>query len=592
MHNTKIRLTTMNSEFEIRALHVNDRRTRLMVEAFLAENGLRLDTVEQYFGIFRLEEDELLAAGGLYHDIIKCVAVRQEMREERLFNMLVSHLMSVAMQNGYFSTKVYTKPENLDIFTSLGYKLIAQSPHALFMENSLSELNRYKNYLTTQRQEVSGSKMGLIIMNANPFTKGHRYLVEQASAQVDHLFIIVVKENLSLFDYRYRLEMVDKGCADMDNVSVLEGSDYQISAATFPTYFLKQVTDATDEHILLDLDVCIQHIIPALSTAGTSITRFAGNEPTDPLTARYNQLMREVLPQHGVGFVEIPRLQQNGHPISASNLRATYDLLLLYPTSIPYAIGIFATMALRQELDLSPKPGLIDQQDNGAHSDMNYTVMLHGIKAIEPYFIRLASMGYGPELPIPQHILRCGREAEEAMLAATNGVNTHKGAIFALGLFCIAAANSFYHLQRISAELVRSAIQTMAQKIPTADNTHGAAVRKQYHIKGALDLAIEGYSYLFNLWLPFYRDHIADNHPELRLLLYIISTLDDNNLYHRGGEQLAHEAQQRCNQVLQDFNIENIQALNSWMKARNLSPGGSADMLALTLLAAHLIYNK
>ena len=106
MHNTKIRLTTMNSEFEIRALHVNDRRTRLMVEAFLAENGLRLDTVEQYFGIFRLEEDELLAAGGLYHDIIKCVAVRQEMREERLFNMLVSHLMSVAMQNGYFSTKV------------------------------------------------------------------------------------------------------------------------------------------------------------------------------------------------------------------------------------------------------------------------------------------------------------------------------------------------------------------------------------------------------------------------------------------------------------------------------------------------------
>ena len=154
--------------------------------------------MEQYFGIFRLEEDELLAAGGLYHDIIKCVAVRQEMREERLFNMLVSHLMSVAMQNGYFSTKVYTKPENLDIFTSLGYKLIAQSPHALFIENSLSELNRYKNYLTTQRQEVSGSKMGLIIMNANPFTKGHRYLVEQASAQVDHLFIIVVKENLSL----------------------------------------------------------------------------------------------------------------------------------------------------------------------------------------------------------------------------------------------------------------------------------------------------------------------------------------------------------------------------------------------------------
>ena len=78
----------MNSEFEIRSLNVNDRRTRLKVEDFLAENGLRLDTVEQYFGIFRLEEDDILAAGGLYHDIIKCVAVRQDMREERMFNML------------------------------------------------------------------------------------------------------------------------------------------------------------------------------------------------------------------------------------------------------------------------------------------------------------------------------------------------------------------------------------------------------------------------------------------------------------------------------------------------------------------------
>lgn len=581
----------MNSEFEIRALNVNDRRTRLKVESFLADNGLRLDAVEQYFGIFRLEEDDLLASGGLYHDIIKCVAVRQDMREERLFNMLVSHLMSVAMQEGYFSTKVYTKPQNLDIFTSLGFKLIAQSPKALFMENSLSELNRYKGYLNAHRQEVSGSKMGLIIMNANPFTKGHRYLVEQASAQVDHLFIIVVKENLSLFDYRYRLEMVAKGCADMENVSVLKGSDYQISAATFPTYFLKQVTDATDEHILLDLDVCLRHIIPSLANDGDQIIRFAGSEPSDPLTARYNRLMQELLPQNGVPFVEIPRMEQSGNPISASTLRNTYNLTLLYPTSIPYAIGIFATQALREELDLTPKPGLIDRQDNGAHGDMNYAVMLRSIQAIEPYFIQLAAMGCNLELPTAQPIIQCGLEAEKAMLSATNGVNTHKGAIFSMGLFCIAAANSFYHLQRVSPDLLRSAIQSMAQEIPSAHNTHGAAVRQQYRVKGALDLAVEGYAQLFEQWLPFYREHIAQEQPQLRLLLHIISTLDDNNLYHRGGEQLAHEAQQRCAEVLQDFTIENIQALNDWMKARNLSPGGSADMLALTLLAAHLIYN-
>lgn len=581
----------MNSEFEIRSLNVNERRTRGKVEDFLAENGLRLDTVEQYFGIFRLEEDDILAAGGLYHDIIKCVAVRQDMREERLFNMLVSHLMSVAMQNGYFSTKVYTKPQNLDIFNSLGFKPIAQSPHALFMENSLSELNRYKAYLATERSQVTDSNLGLIIMNANPFTKGHRYLVEQASAQVEHLFVIVVKENLSLFDYSHRLEMVTRGCADIANVTVLEGSDYQISAATFPTYFLKQVTDATDEHIRLDLDICLRHIIPSLSAPRSHWTRFAGSEPTDPLTARYNELMREILPQQAVDFVEIARLEQNGQAVSASALRSTYDLTLLYPTSIPFAIGVFAAEALREELNLTPKPGLIDRQDNGAHGDMNHAVMLRSIRAIEPYFIQLAAMGNHLELPTAQDIIRCGLEAEKAMFAATNGINTHKGAIFSMGLFCIAAANSFYHLQRVSPDLLQSAIKTMAQEIPAAHDTHGANVRQQYRVKGALDLAVEGYGQLFEQWLPFYRQHVADDYPQQRLLLYIISTLDDNNLYHRGGEQLAHEAQQRCAQVLQDFSMENILVLNDWMKTRNLSPGGSADMLAFTLFAAHLLYN-
>lgn len=581
----------MNSEFEIRALNINDRRTRLKVEAFLAEAGLRLEAVERYFGIFRLEEDDILASGGLYRDIIKCVAVRQDMREERLFNMLVSHLMSEAMQEGYYSTKVYTKTQNLDIFTSLGFKLIAQSPKVLFMENSLSELNRYKGYLNAQRSDALGDNIGFIVVNANPFTIGHRYLVEQASAQVDHLFVVVVKENLSLFDYRYRLEMVAKGCADIGNVSVLEGSDYQISAATFPSYFLKQVTDATDEQILLDLDVCLRHIIPALTPSGGRVTRFAGSEPSDPLTARYNQLMQEVLPQRGVRFVEVPRKELDGNPVSASAFRSTCNLALVYPTGVSYAIGVVAAQALCEELALTPKPGLIDRQDNGAHSDMSYALMLRSIQAIEPYFVRLAAMGYNFELPTAQAVVQCGLEAEKAMLSATGGVNTHRGAIFAVGLFCIAAANSYYHLQRVSPDLVRSAIRSMAREIPSANNTHGAAVRQQYRVKGARDLAAEGYLQLFGQWLPFYREHIADSHTQLRLLLYIISTLDDNNLYHRGGEQMAHEAQQRCAEVLQDFSIENVQALGKWMKACNLSPGGSADMLALTLFAAHLIYN-
>ena len=577
----------MISEFEIRQLSVHDRRTRAKVESFLAQNELRLDDVDAYYGIFRLDEEEILAGGGLKRDIIKCVAVREDMRDEHLFNMLVSHLMSVAREEGHFSCKVYTKPKNLAIFQSLGFKLIAQSPQALFMQNSLSELNKYKAYLAEKANQVCAKRRGLIIMNANPFTRGHRYLVEQASSQVDHLFVIVVKENVSLFDYRYRLAMVSKGCSDLGNVTVLEGSDYQISSATFPTYFLKQVTDATDEHIRLDLDVCVRHIIPALGITA----RFVGTEPTDKLTARYNELMHEVLEAQFVKVEEIERLTIEDKVVNASRARQLGDLSIVYPTSTPYVLGVMAAEAMRCELELKGKPGLIGPTDNGAHSDMNYDMMRRSIDAIEPFLVDLALLCYAENLPESQEVIRHGVMAEKAMIEATGGVNTHKGAIFALGMMVAGVAHCVYRLHKIDIQQVREAIKILAEEIPTTNNTHGAEVRKKHHIKGALDMAIEGYAQLFDDWMPFYQKIKDNEHAGLRLLLHIVATLEDNNLYHRGGAELTQEAQQRCAQLADNFRIEDNEALNEWMKSRNLSPGGSADMLALTLFAAHIIYN-
>lgn len=563
--------------------------TRSKVESFLKQYDLRLDAVEQYFAIFRLEEDEILAGGGLQGDVIKCVAVKEELREERLFNMLVSHLMSQAMTNGIYSVKVYTKPQNLNIFLSLGFKLIAQSPHALFMENSLSELDKYKHYLNGKREVAdSTSGNGLIIMNANPFTKGHRYLVEQASAKVKHLFVIVVKENKSLYDYKYRLAMVTQGCADLNNVSVLEGSDYQISAATFPTYFLKQVTDATDEHILLDLDVCIRHIIPTLGIT----RRFVGSEPTDALTARYNELMHKTLPMNGVEVIEIPRLESMGKAISASRVRNDADLSMVYPTSVPYVIGVMATQSLLQELDTNPKPGLIDKTDDGAHNDMNYALMRRSISSLDPWMVEFARMGYRNELPATEQVTAQGKEAEKDMLQATNGINTHKGALFALGLTAIAAANSYYNSQTITAGELQRGIIELSKQIPRTDNTHGAEVREKYGIKGALDMAQEGYSPLFNDWLPYYKRCHSDEYADIKLLLRIITTLYDNNIYYRRGEALAEEVRHHATELLEDFSIEKTMEMNEWMIKENLSPGGSADMMALTFFIDQLLKNE
>lgn len=577
----------MISEFEICQLSLHDRRSRKKVEDFLALNELRLDEVDSYYGIFRLEEEEILAGGGLKRDIIKCVAVREELREEHLFNMLVSHLMSVAREEGHFSCKVYTKPKNLAIFQSLGFKLIAQSPQALFMENSLTELNRYKAHLAKASDRHKGERRGLIIMNANPFTKGHRYLVETAAAQVDQLFVVVVKENRSMFDYKYRLEMVESGCADIANAHVLEGSDYQISEATFPTYFLKQVTDATDEHIRLDLDVCLRHIVPSLGITH----RFVGSEPTDKLTARYNELMHEVLEPQGVEVVEVERLTLKDMVINASRVRQVGDLSLLFPTSVPFVLGVLAAQAMRDELNLKGKPGLIGPDDNGSHSDMNYEVMMRSINAIEPYLVKLAQLSYSDEMPAVTTVTSIGLQAESAMLEATGGVNTHKGAIFALGMMVAGIAHSVYRLHQVDVAQIREAIMTLAKGMPATSDTHGAAVRQKHHVKGALDMALEGYAQLFEDWMPYFQQVKEDEQARLRLLLHIVSTLEDNNLYHRGGAELTLESQQRCAQVADNFRTEDNEALAEWMKKHNMSPGGSADMLALSLFAAHIIYN-
>ena len=222
-------------------------------------------------------------------------------------------------------------------------------------------------------------------MNANPFTLGHRYLVETASEQVEKLFVIPVKEDVSLFPYEERLEMIRRGCEGL--ATVLDGSDYQISAATFPTYFLKDLSEASETQMLLDLDLFGRHIAPALGAT----VRFVGTEPSDPLTARYNELMKEVLPSYGIQVVEIPRL--NG--VQASNVRKALEhgsfqtaASMTPPTTWPYLIAELMARALRIELDTPLKPGLVDKDSNGAHSDMDYALMKGSIDVIRRSFIR------------------------------------------------------------------------------------------------------------------------------------------------------------------------------------------------------------
>ena len=480
----------------------------------------------------------------------------------------------------------------------------------------------YLNTSTPQHLNTTMQPTGCIVMNCNPFTLGHRYLIEQAAKQVERLYVMVVREDCSLFAYTERKAMVEQGVADIENVNVIDGSDYAISRATFPTYFLKRLDDAADTQMLLDLDLFRRHIAPALGAT----VRFVGTEPTDQLTRRYNQLMHEALKD----VREINRLEKDGNAVSASRVRKAMEegdmntiRQLVPPTTLPYIIAHLATQALQAELDTTPKPGLVDKDNNGAHRDMDHALMQLSINTLHPYFVRLAFLGFADTLPSHTVIRDAGIEAEKAMLEATNGVNTHKGALFSMGLAVVAAA---YEEKKAAANKeergkereeeylssLQLTIKALAASFPDTSGTHGSKAKQLSNgtttIKGALDNAREGYEKLFAEWLPFYNERRKshDAHALHKTLLRIMCDLDDTNVIYRTNVVTAEEVKQEARALLASFEeayaaedkekcasaIEEkcasaellaLKDMDRRYTERNISPGGAADMLSLTV---------
>ena len=583
----------MYDNFDICDMPLSLKSTRMRVERFLADNGLRLEDVD-YYAVATDDDGNIVVGGGLQGNVIKCIAVGAAARETGLSNKLISHLITMATQQGAETIKVYTKPENLTVFQSMGFTAIAKSPRAVLMENGVKGIGNYTSYLKRVRGDRPEGAAA-IVMNANPFTLGHRYLVEQAAAMAPTLYVIAVREDRSAFSYNERLAMIQAGCEGLDNVVVVEGSDYAISELTFPTYFLKQVTDATDTHITLDLDLFATHIAPALGVT----TRFVGSEPIDELTARYNQLMQEQLPAQGIAVKAVERLMKDGQVVSATRVRQAIGegslsqaAELVPPTTVPHLIAHLATEAMRTELFTTPKPGLVDRHDNGAHRDMDLAIMGKSIDALQPYFTRLALHGYHNEEPVIDEVRNIGLEAERAMLDATSGVNTHRGALFAMGLTTLAAAWCQAHDGKVEEQTLSRLIKQVAGQFAPTAGTHGNDAVNAHRVMGALDFAKDGYKRLFDDWLPAYRRYLAQDADSAnhRLLLLIMSQLDDTNVIHRVGFDQAQQVKREALELLDNFSLSRLEQMNRDYIALNISPGGSADMVALTLFI-HWILN-
>ena len=305
----------MNDDFSVReiALRFPDEVQQLC--AFLPGFGLRCETdIEVAFGVYDAD-DTLLGCGCAAGSLLKCFAVRESLRGQNALGALVSALVQNRFAAGYYDLFVITRAHNEALFTACGFFTAAKTDALVMLENRRNGPESFCRPLLQPEDE--GKCVGAIVMNCNPFTLGHLALVEYAAASCDALHLFVVEENKSFFDTASRFALVEKGTAHLSNVRVHLSGHYMISSATFPTYFLKEGEDASLLYARLDITLFAQRIAPTLHIR----KRFAGQEPFDPTTACYNRAMRDILPQHGVEFCEIPRKEADGTAISASRVR-------------------------------------------------------------------------------------------------------------------------------------------------------------------------------------------------------------------------------------------------------------------------------
>lgn len=313
------------SEYRISEILPQDRRGLEQVNRLLEKEGIRRDKHLDYTAGLYDEDYRLAATGSCFGNTLRCMAVDSDFQGEGLLGQLISHLVEYQYGRGNFHLFLYTKCSKAMFFKDLGFYEIARAEgEAVFMENKKDGFARYLKNLIQETEESravpsrSGLPVGAVVMNANPFTLGHQYLVEKAAAACSLLHLFVVSEDASLVPFPVRFQLVKDGISHLSNVVLHQTGSYLISNATFPSYFLKDEESAICSHARLD--VCLfKKIADALSVS----VRFVGEEPFSQVTGLYNQIMsQEAESGRDPSVTVIPRLEQDARPVSASLVRS------------------------------------------------------------------------------------------------------------------------------------------------------------------------------------------------------------------------------------------------------------------------------
>ena len=297
------------------------------LKAFLEHMGLTYDEQITHSVVLR-EGKEIIATASCQKNIIKCVAVSEKHQGQNLLAYLMTSLVEYFFGMGISHFFGFTKPKNKELFCNMGLYPVAQTENVLLLENDKNGFEKFLEKLKRETQEQqkagveneSGEGIGAVVMNCNPFTRGHEYLIREAAQKSKWMHIFILSEEQEFLTTKERYQLVKEGICGIPNVILHQTSEYMISPAVFPTYFIKEKAKAYEMNCELDIRLFGNCIAPELGITD----RYVGSEPLCEVTRTYNECLREQLPWYQICFHEISRKTYDNQVISASEVRKKY----------------------------------------------------------------------------------------------------------------------------------------------------------------------------------------------------------------------------------------------------------------------------
>ena len=294
------------------ALQLLTTRDKLAARRFIEAQGLSFEpTYDDLVGVF--EGESLVATGARAGFVLKMLAIDPACQGGDLLGRLVTELMRLGRAAGHEVFWVFTRPASATSFEQLNFQLLVADGSVALLESG----GGLQRYLAARRSLCRPGRNAAVVANANPFTLGHLFLVEQAARAADTLYLFIVREDKSAFPFDVRYRLAAEATRHVANVILLDTSRYAVSSASFPSYFLKRDDDVARAQMRVDVRLFGQCLAPPFGI----VRRVVGHEPYCAVTASYNHAMKDLLPEHGIELVEIRRAEGAGGFISATRVR-------------------------------------------------------------------------------------------------------------------------------------------------------------------------------------------------------------------------------------------------------------------------------